>query len=81
VKPIEVTFLRDNAARDEARYKVTVAAKHTIEVNISQTQKASGPPSPEYRIKEKTREWILNGTLPPHGAVVRIDEGIDPRYF
>ena len=80
MKPIGVKFLRD-MNNDAASFQVTVDVKHVFEVRISQTQKASGPPSPEERIKEKTREWLLNGTLPPHGAVVSIDYEIDPRYF
>lgn len=80
MKAIRVKFLRDTN-NDGASYQVAVDVKHTFEVRISQTQKASGPPSPEERIKEKTREWLLNGTLPPHGAVVSIGYEIDPRYF
>jgi len=72
--------LRDTS-NDGASYQIAVDVKHTFEVRISQTQKASGPPSPEYRIKEKTRELLLNSTLPPPGAVVSFGCEIDPRYF
>jgi len=78
--PIAVKFLRDTN-NDEASYQVSVDVNHAFEVRISQTQKASGPPSPEHRIKEKIREWLLKGTLPPPRAIVSIGYEIDPRYF
>ena len=81
MEAIEVTFLRDNHADNEAWYQVVVPGRTTFKVSITQTQKASGPPSPEYRIKENTREQLLDGTLPPHGAIVSIGYEIDPRYF
>ena len=77
---IEVKFLRDTN-NDGASYEVAVDVKHVFEVRISQTQKASGPPSPEERIREKAREWLVNGTLPAPGAVVPIGSELDPRYF
>jgi hypothetical protein len=81
VKRIEVKFLRDDHTKDEAWYRVIVDGKDRFEVRISQTAKASGPPSPEERIREKVREWLVNGTLPAPGAVVSIGSELDPRYF
>ena len=81
MKRIELKFLRDDYTNQEAWYRVMVDGKDEFEVRISQTQKASGPPSPEERIREKVREWLVTGTLPAPGAVVSIGPELDPRYF
>src|ERR1700676_3258613 len=55
MQTIIVKFLLDNHANDEAWYQVVVNGKDTFAASIPLTQKASGPSSPEKRI----REWLL----------------------
>jgi hypothetical protein len=67
---IAVTWIRDNIAHDEARYRVQVFGRdaRVFDVRISLTAKAQAKPSPE----EKIDEWVRQHPLPESGAVERI---------
>ena len=78
MQTIDVKFLRDNHAKDEAWYQIAIDGKDAFKASIPLTQKASGPPSPEKRI----REWLFKRALPNQGAEVHIPGyEIDPRFF
>jgi hypothetical protein len=51
---IQVTWIRDDRAHDEARYRVQVFGKdaRVFDIRISLTAKAQAKPSPEEKIKE-----------------------------
>ena len=67
---IAVTWIRDNIAHDEARYRVQVFGgdARVFDVRISLTAKAQAKPSPE----EKIDEWVRQHPLPQSGAVEKI---------
>ena len=68
---IEVTWIRDNIAHDEARYRVHVFGRdaRVFDVRISLTAKAQAKPSPEEKIDECVRQ---QHPLPESGAVEKI---------
>ena len=72
---IEVTWIRDNIAHDEARYRVHVYGRdaRVFDVRISLTAKTQAKPSPE----EKIDEWVRQHPLPEPGKV----EKIPPHHF
>ena len=67
---IVVTWIRDNIAHDEARYRVQVFGRdaRVFDVRISLTAKAQAKPSAE----EKIDEWVRQHPLPESGAVEKI---------
>ena len=67
---IAVTWIRDNIAHDEARYRVQVFGRdaRVFDVRISLAAKAQAKPSPE----EKIGEWVRQHPLPESGAVEKI---------
>ena len=67
---IEVAWIRDNIAHDEARYRVQVFGRdaRVFDVRISLTDKAQAKPSAE----EKIDEWVRQHPLPESGAVEKI---------
>jgi hypothetical protein len=69
---IQVTWIRDDRAHDEARYRVQVFGKdaRVFDIRISLTAKAQAKPSPE----EKIKEWFKHNPLANSGALEKIPD-------
>jgi hypothetical protein len=69
---LRVTWIRDDRARDEARYRVQVYGKdaRVFDVRISLTAKTQAKPSPE----EKIEEWFKRNPLAEPGASEKIPD-------
>jgi hypothetical protein len=76
---LRVTWIRDDLAHDEARYRVEVFGKgaRVFDVWISLTAKAQATPSPE----QKIAEWFRRNPLMQAGAIEKIpDHHFSPHY-
>jgi hypothetical protein len=69
---LEITWIRDDRAIDEARYRVHVFGTDArmFDVRISLTAKAQARPSPE----EKIAEWFKHSPLAKPGTLERIPD-------
>jgi hypothetical protein len=69
---LEITWIRDDRAVDEARYRVHVFGKdaRVFDLRISLTAKAKARPSPE----EKIAEWFKHNPLSKPGTLERIPD-------
>ena len=69
---LRVTWIRDDSAHDEARYRVEAFGKEAcvFDVRISLTAKAQAIPSPEQKIVE----WFRRYPLAQAGAVEKIPD-------
>jgi hypothetical protein len=69
---LEITWIRDDRAVEEARYRVRVFGKdaRVFDLRISLTAKAQARPSPE----EKIAEWFKHNHLAKPGTLERIPD-------
>jgi hypothetical protein len=76
---LRVTWIRDDLAHDEARYRVEAFGKgaRVFDVRISLMAKAQSTPSPEHTIAE----WFRRNPMAEAGAVEKIpDHHFSPSY-
>ena len=69
---LRVTWIRDDTAHDEARYRVHVFGREArvFDVRISLTAKAQAQPSPE----EKIEQWFKLNPLAEPGTLEKIPD-------
>ena len=69
---LQVTWIRDDRAHDEARYRVHVFGRdaRVFDVRISLAAKAQARPSPE----EKIEQWFKHNPLLEPGVLEKIPD-------